>query len=217
MGTAFDTTTAALVAAVTMMFALFIGERADRNLSHAIDRQAAEQLLDRFETEGPAAATPRPAVPMPAVSIDNALFERQSAVLMQAIDNLQRQFDQRQQQALKAWQVSCERLYEEIRRREAEQERRLLERLVGAGVPEGDAAWPSLFAGLREIGADFRELNGNLSTALRDGSEHASALGDVAERLRQLQLQQLDPALHQLTAAIHLLTARASRVNDRAA
>ncbi len=217
MGTAFDTTTAALVAAVTMMFALFIGERADRNLSHAVDRRAAEELLDRFDVAAAPLDAPTLAVPAPTMHVDNALFERQSAILLQAIDQLQRQFDQRQQQALKAWQGACERLYEETRRREADLERKLLERLMGAGIPAGDSAWPGLFSGLQQIGADFRELNGQLSTALRDGSEQAAALGEVADRLRQLQLQQLDPALHQLTAAIHLLTARVSRVNEQRA
>jgi biopolymer transport protein ExbB/TolQ len=211
MGTAFDTTTAALVAAVTMMFALFIGERSDKNLLHAVDRRTADELLDRFATDGVAPTAPAAA---PIANMDAALFERHSTVLLQAVENLQRQFDLRQQQALKAWQLACERLYEEIRKREADQERRLLERLVGGGLPADETAWPGVFTGLREIGSDFRELNQNLTVVLRDGSTQAAALGEVSERLRQLQLQQLDPALHQLTAAIHLLTARASRVNE---
>jgi len=211
MGTAFDTTTSALVAAVTMMFALFIGERSDKNLLHAVDRRTADELLDRFATDGVA---PMLTAAAPIGNMDSALFERHSTVLLQAVENLQRQFDLRQQQALKAWQLSCERLYEEIRKREADQERRLLERLVGGGLPADETAWPGVFSGLREIGSDFRELNQNLTVVLRDGSTQAAALGEVSERLRQLQLQQLDPALHQLTAAIHLLTARASRASE---
>jgi hypothetical protein len=215
MGTAFDTTTAALVAAITMMFALFIGERSDKNLLQAVDRRTADELLDRFVTDDVVPSVPTPvAAAAPIANIDNALFERHSAVLLQAVENLQRQFDLRQQQALKAWQLSCERLYEEIRKREADQERRLLERLVGGGLPADESAWPGVFSGLREIGSDFRELNQNLTVVLRDGSTQAAALGEVSERLRQLQLQQLDPALHQLTAAIHLLTARASRASE---
>ena len=53
MGAAFNTTTVALASAMTMMFSLFVCERLERSIIHAINRLIERELLNRFETKDP--------------------------------------------------------------------------------------------------------------------------------------------------------------------
>ena len=49
IGTAFSTTTVALAAAITMMFSLFMCEKTEKGIVHAINRRVDKELLSRFE------------------------------------------------------------------------------------------------------------------------------------------------------------------------
>lgn len=117
MGSAFNTTTVALTAAMTMMFSLFICERLERGIVRSIDRLVERELLNRFEAKDPNI------VPFLSVvqSANDAALEamgvtlrRQIEVWTQTLDSLFERFDERQKRELHGWENALDSLKDDF-------------------------------------------------------------------------------------------------------
>ena len=107
MGTAFNTTSVALVAAMTMMFSLFLCQRIERSITHAIDRLVDRELLKRFEFKDPSITPFLTAVQSAneeALAAINSTLARQIEVWVAALDSVFQRFDQRQGNEVQNWQ-----------------------------------------------------------------------------------------------------------------
>ena len=111
MGTAFNTTTVARSAAVTMTFALFLCERVERNLLDTIDRLVESELLNRFEVKDanimPFLAAVQSAN-QEALKAIGATLQKQITVWSQSLDTLFKRFDDRQKQEVAGWREMLE-------------------------------------------------------------------------------------------------------------
>ena len=117
MGTAFNTTTVALIAATSMMFCLFLTERAEKEIVRAVDRRVDGELLHRFESSD-ASLTP----------FLDALATA-SRANQQAMDtSVQRQQEvwaKQQQWQSQLWVEALEKLQERFESNDADREQRL--------------------------------------------------------------------------------------------
>lgn len=201
MGTAFDTTTVALAGAITMMFSIYLGERAERKIVRSVDRRTEDELLHRFEAIG---ASLQPFVS--AVEVANrallgsleASFERQIDVWSQALHA------QRDAAAAvdAARQQQTEAVFAALAARQSEERRETQVTAERLSAIRDDLA--RLVESLRTLAADERQL--------------ASLQASLAENLHLIrESQHFEQALHSLTAAIHLLTAREQGSRPRAA
>jgi biopolymer transport protein ExbB/TolQ len=214
MGTAFNTTSVALVAAMTMMFSLFVCQRVERSLLRSVDRLVDRELLRRFEFKDPSITPFLSAVQSAndeALAAINATLQRQVEVWMAALDSVFQRFDDRQQQELGNWQ----RVLETSDERHAAHDSALHEHLRES-IALVDARHEQQFAQLqalleRAVGArdDFSAFLKTLDEITRGEGRLIELQESLSDNLRVLhETQQIDKALHGLTAAIHLLTAR---------
>ncbi|MGE5192200.1 MAG: MotA/TolQ/ExbB proton channel family protein [Deltaproteobacteria bacterium] len=214
MGQAFNTTTVALSAAMTMMFSLFICERLERGIDHSIDRLVERELLNRFEAKDPNIMPFLSAVQSAneaALQAIGTTLQRQIEVWTQTLDVLFQRFDERQQQEARGWESALDVLQ---RRQEAfdsgrEERLRQVLSLVDARQDKHMAQIQTLLERAVSIKDDFA----GLAMALREVASGEGKLvelqGTLADNLRVLrETQQIEDALHGLTGAIHLLTAR---------
>jgi biopolymer transport protein ExbB/TolQ len=107
MGTAFNTTSVALIAAMTMMFSLFVCQRIERSVLRAVDRLVDRELLRRFEFKDPSITPFLSAVQSAneeALAAINATLQRQIEIWVAALDSVFQRFDERQQLELQSWQ-----------------------------------------------------------------------------------------------------------------
>ncbi|SFI37876.1 MotA/TolQ/ExbB proton channel family protein [Planctomicrobium piriforme] len=109
MGQAFNTTTTALAAAMSMMFALFLCERIEKGYVHQIDRLSDRELMNRFEIKDgnltPFLAALKSANDEALAMIANTLG-RHTELWIQAFDGVLSKFDARQQQDTQAWNTA---------------------------------------------------------------------------------------------------------------
>lgn len=214
MGAAFNTTAVALTTAMTMMFALFICERQERSIVHAIDRFVERELLNRFEAKDPNIMPFLSAVQSAneaALQAMGATLQRQIEVWTQSLDVLFQRFDERQQHETHGWESALDVLQHRQEAFDTGREERLRQvlSLVDARQDKHMAQIQSLLQGAVSLKDEFA----GLAQALREIScsdgklvELQSRLADNLQVLRETQ--QIEDALHGLTGAIHLLTAR---------
>ncbi|HEV3193510.1 MAG TPA: MotA/TolQ/ExbB proton channel family protein [Polyangiaceae bacterium] len=214
MGQAFNTTTVALAAAMSMMFCLFLCERTERGIVRSIDRLVERELLNRFEVKDanivPFLSVIRSANEE-ALQAIAATLQRQIEVWTRALDSVFRRFDERQQQELRGWQGALEVLQKRHEAYDAAQEERLRQWL-SAVESRQDKHLAGVQATLEKVIAfrsDFAGFVKTLDTIARGEGKLVELQALLADNLRVLhETQKIDDALHGLTGAIHLLTAR---------
>lgn len=198
MGTAFNTTTTALAASTTMMFALFLGERMERSLVQAIDERVEHELLEKFAVR--AGATPSGTSAESSIKLDATLAPHAASIL-QAVERMMQHSGEIATRQLTAWRDE----FAQFNARAAEQRE-----LMQAALAQTSGQTARLDATARKL-AELLEDHGQLNV-IQDGlSRNLKSLHDT---------QQLDQVVHQLTAAVHLLTARhrpAFEANPKAA
>ncbi len=216
MGTAFNTTTGALVAATTMMFAQFIGDRAERKILHQIDRSAEDELLTRFEIEN---ASMRPfllaleTAGRSTLSVMESTVQRQIDLWQSGIESVQRQSNDTHYRQAQIWSETMKSLQDRYEKTEQERERRFQKLLaqVEERREEHRSQMAATFDQLQALQGDFATLVQTLQDVSRGEGELLALQQSLSENLRVLkETQQLDEAVHGLNAAIHLLTARRS-------
>jgi biopolymer transport protein ExbB/TolQ len=214
MGTAFNTTSVALIAAMTMMFSLFVCQRVERNLLRAVDRLVDRELLRRFEFKDPSITPFLSALQSAneeALTSINATLNRQIEIWVAALDSVFQRFDDRQKHEFQNWQ----RVLEAFDERHEAHDAGLHERL-GQSIAMVDARHETQFTQLqtlleRAVGArdEFAAFLKTLDEIARGEGRLVELQESLSDNLRVLhETQQIDKALHGLTAAIHLLTAR---------
>lgn len=214
MGTAFNTTSVALVAAMTMMFSLFLCQRIERNITRSIDRLVDRELLKRFEFKDPSITPFLAAVQSAneeALAAINATLARQIEVWVAALDSVFERFDQRQGAEVQNWQHALEVVEERHQAYDASREEQLRQVLA-----LGDSRQEAQFAEIQSLVEravslrdDFAAFMKTLDHIARGEGKLVELQDTLAENLRAIhETQQIDKALHGLTAAIHLLTAR---------
>ncbi len=223
MGSAFNTTTCALAAAMTMMFSLFVCERIERRIIHSIDRLIERELLNRFEIKDPSILPFLSVVQsanQDALSAIDATLKGQSEIWGRTLDALFQRFDQRQQHELQSWQVALDVLQQRHETYDAHLTERLQQSLIL--VDDKQEQHLSLIQLTAEkalaVRDDFAALARTLDTIARGEGQLAQTQAVLSDNLRVLrETQQIDEALHGLTAAIHLLTTRHALPATRAA
>ncbi len=214
MGSAFNTTTVALAAAMTMMFSLFVCERIERGIVHAIDRLVERELLNRFEIKDPSILPFLSVVESAnkeALNAINTTLKGQVEIWGQALAGLFKLFDDRQKQELQSWQQALAVLQERHQQYDSNLESRL-----GQTVSLVDAKQEKQLAHIQatleraiSLKDDFSGLIKSLDTIARGEGQLAETQAVLSQNLRVIrETQQIDEAMHGLTAAIHLLTAR---------
>jgi hypothetical protein len=214
MGTAFNTTTVALVAATTMMFCLFMCERTERGILQTIDRRIERDLLFRFEIAdadiAPFLAALDAANAASQQAMDLAL-QRQVQIWSKAFDALAEQSERRNVSQAAAWEQSLERLEARHAANHGEQEQRLL-RVLDTMQQERELQRSEVRSTVQEVTKlqlEFGRLVEGLTAVVDSKGEVVKLQSLLADNLRLLrETGQIDEALHGLTAAIHLLTAR---------
>lgn len=214
MGTAFNTTTVALGAAMTMMFAMFLCERIENGFMARINKYVERELSNRFEVQD--------AKLIPFLSVLKEANDAAQATLAQSLNRhaeawsnslelLFRQFEQRQKDEERRWQQVLTTLQEQHQNWDAGREERLRQILSLADARQ-DKHMEQIQTALQaatsfsdEVGTLAKTLNG----IARGEGRLVELQASLAENLRVLhETHQIDGALHGLTAAIHLMTVR---------
>ena len=216
MGSAFNTTTVALAASMTMMFSLFVCERMERGMVGSIDRLTERELLNRFENKDvsilPFLGIVQSANAEALQSIQGTL-QGQVEVWSEALERIFQRFDDRQHQETQGWAAVLETLEQRHAEHDATREARLREMLTAIEGQQNQHMQRLLTTLERAatLGNSLGELTGTLQTLARGEGKLAETQGVLSENLRVLrETQQIDEALHGLTAAIHLMTTRHS-------
>ncbi|MBI3863933.1 MAG: MotA/TolQ/ExbB proton channel family protein [Planctomycetia bacterium] len=214
MGSAFNTTAVALTTAMTMMFSLFICERMERAIVHAIDRLIERELLNRFESNDANISpflTALQAAHEAAVGEISTILSRQIEIWSQNLDTLFERFDRRQIHEVQGWQGALDALQQRLEAHDAgraDQVRQILG-TVDARQDTHMAQIQSLLERTAAAKDDFAGLTQALRDLASDEGRLVELQSHLADNLRVLrETQQIEDALHGLTGAIHLLTAR---------
>ncbi len=214
MGTAFNTTSVALVAAMTMMFSLFLCQRIERNIMHSIDRLVDRELLKRFEFKDPSITPFLTAVQSAneeALGAINSTLARQIEVWVAALDSVFERFDQRQGKEVQNWQQALEVIEERHQAYDADREEQLRQ-IFALAESRQQSQFGEIQALLERavsLRDDFAAFMKTLDHIARGEGKLVELQETLAENLRAIhETQQIDKALHGLTAAIHLMTAR---------
>jgi biopolymer transport protein ExbB/TolQ len=225
MGTAFNTTTVALIAATSMMFCLFLCERTEKGIVHTIDRRVDRELLHRFEVADPnmlpflAALEAAGRANLQAM---DATLEHQLQIWSSAFQSLVQQAEKRSQAQAALWEQALDGMRERFASGEAEREKRLV-RVLESMEAERQGHRSEIRSGAEQVAAlqsELARLVQSLAGVVDSKGEVVKLQAILADNLRLLrETQQIDQALHGLTGAIHLLTARgnAPAIKDRAA
>jgi biopolymer transport protein ExbB/TolQ len=214
IGTAFNTTTVALAAAITMMLCLFLCERTERGIVHSINRRVDLELLNRFEVVDESLTPFLHAVQSSSqVSVQAmaSAVEKQLQLWSAAFQQLQQKSEQRLQTHAQIWEQSLVKVHERFEQSDALREQKM-QRIVeesSAQRTEHKAHVQGLLVQISGVQTHFAKLTETLAGLLRGEGELVKLQGTLADNVRTLrESQQLDQAMHGLTAAIHLLTAR---------
>lgn len=214
MGTAFNTTTVALGAAMLTMFGKFLTERTDRGIDNRIDRIVERELLNRFEVKAanlsPLLATLDAANREFHAAVQGALAGQVTSWTA-ALEALFERFEQRQQIEEQRWEKVCDKLAERYTKHESSANENLKKILLVADERHDQHLGQIQL--VLEQAAQFSTHAAALAESLNGIAQGEGQLADVQKSLsNNLKLlhetHQIDDALHGLTAAIHLLTAR---------
>jgi biopolymer transport protein ExbB/TolQ len=214
MGTAFNTTTIALAAAITMMFSMFVCERIERGIVRSIDRLAERELLHRFEVHDPQVAPFLSAMQSAHEQSLRAMgttLQRLIGVWTEALETLFQRFDSRQQQEVSGWEKSLLALEQRHQAYDAGREERLRQvlALVDSRQERNQVEIRAMLAQVISLKDDLAKYVAALQNIAGGEGKLVELQATLAANLRVLhQTQQIDEALHGLSAAIHLLTAR---------
>lgn len=214
MGAAFNTTTVALAASMSMMFSLFVCERVERGILQTIDRLVERELLNRFEIKDPNILPFLSVVQSANQEALNAIggtLKAQVEIWAQSLDALFQRFDQRQQHELLVWQETLDVLQQRFETYDAGHESRFQQSisLVDTKQTQHLAHIQTMLERALAFKQDFAGLAQTLNTIARGEGSLIEMQGVLSTNLRVLrETQQIDEALHGLTAAIHLITAR---------
>ena len=214
MGTAFNTTTVALGAAMMGMFSLFLCERVENGFVNRINRFVERELSNRFE-EQDAKLTPflsiLKAANKEAQTAIAQSMNQQVEVLSKSLDALFQQFDQRQQNEEQRWQHTLNTFHEQHQLWDTEREERLRQILTLVDA-RSDKHMEQVQAALHKatsFSGEVGTLVGTMNSIARGEGRLVELQATLTNNLRVLhETNQIDGALHGLTAAIHLLTVR---------
>ena len=218
MGTAFNTTTVALGAAVTMTFALFLCERVERNLLDTIDRLVEAELLNRFEVKDPNVVPFMAAIQQAngeALKAIGVTLQKQITVWSQSLDMLFKRFDDRQKQEVTAWHEALDESRKRHEAYDANREERLgkVLTLVDGRQEKHMAQIQTALERVLTVRDNIGELVKSLNNIARGEGKLVELQATLSNNLRVLhETGQIDSAVHGLTAAIHLLTARNAKI-----
>jgi MotA/TolQ/ExbB proton channel family protein len=214
MGMAFNTTTVALAAAMTMTFALFVCERIERGIVRSVDRFVERELLNRFEVHAPQVTPFLAAIQRAneaAIQGFAATLQRHLELWTQSLETLFARFDERQQRELRSWDAALDVL----QKRHEDYDARYSERIrqsVSQLESHQDKHMSQIQVLLEKAIALSGENSGfaqRLEAITHSEGKLLELQSVLGENLRLLnETGQIDKALHGLTAAIHLLTAR---------
>jgi biopolymer transport protein ExbB/TolQ len=221
MGTAFNTTTVALIAATSMMFCLFLCERTERGILHTIDRRMERDLLHRFEISdaniAPFLTALETAGRANQQAMDQAL-ERQLQIWSSAFHSLAEQSEKRSQAQAVVWEQSLGRLESRFSASQGEHEQRLVQ-VLQSMQQERELHRCEIQASVRDVATlqqEFARLVDSLTAVVDSKGEIVRLQALLADNLRLLrETGQIDEALHGLSAAIHLLTARGNALGAK--
>ncbi len=214
MGQAFNTTTVALAAAMTMMFGLFLCERLEFSIDGFVDRFIERELLNRFEVKHEN-LTPFLNVLQQAnddaLKVFAATLDRQVGAWTHSFDQLMQRFDERQQHETTAWATALETLEKRHEALEGRHDQRIGQMLtqIESRQTQHLATIQRTLESIAALRDDFRDVGKTFEGLTQDEGKLVELQRVLSENIRLLhETQQFDEALHGLTAAIHLLTKR---------
>jgi biopolymer transport protein ExbB/TolQ len=214
IGTAFNTTTVALAAAITMMLSLFLCERAERGIVKSVTRRTDLALLNRFEVVDESLTPFLQAVQSGSHATLHAMdktIERQLQLWSTAFHRLQQQSEERIQANAQLWEQSLARWQQRFDESDTLREKKLLGLLaeLQAQREEHKSQVQTMANQVSGLYAHLAKFVEALAGLLQGEGQLVKLQGTLDNNLRLLnETHQFDQALHQLTAAIHLLTAR---------
>ncbi len=214
LGTAFNTTTAALACAMTMMFCLFICERTERGIIKQIDRRTEFYLLNRFEVADANLSPFLNALRMTndaTIATVKSSLEGQMTMMLSNFDAVQNKFDARHQRMTQLWEEAVLSFQQQSTTVENEREQRLRRVLeeVKAGRESQRLQLETTVEKLESVKKDFGRFVDALGSVVKGEGRLVELQTSLSQNLQLLrETQQIDEAVHGLTAAIHLLTAR---------
>ncbi|HTQ38745.1 MAG TPA: MotA/TolQ/ExbB proton channel family protein [Pirellulales bacterium] len=214
IGTAFNTTTVALAAAITMMFSLFMCEKTERGIIHSISRRVDLELLNRFEVTDESLTPFLQAVQVGNQATLTALdsrLEKQLQIWASAFTRLQQESDKRLQTHGQMWEQSLSKMHAQFEHSDTQREQKLLKLLSEMQLQrtEQKSQGQAMLNQMTGLQTHFAQLVEALAGLNRGESELAKSQQLLAQNLQGIrETGHLDQALHGLTAAIHLLTAR---------
>lgn len=214
MGSAFNTTTVALAAAMTMMFSLFVCERIERGIVRTIDRFVERELLNRFEIKDPNVLpflSILQSANQEALQAIGGTLKGQVELWSRTLEALFQRFDQRQHAESQAWEGALAVLQQRHEAYDGQREERLRQSLslVDAKQEQHLAHIQATLQKAVALRDDFGNLAKTLDAIARGEGKLVEMQSTLSDNLRVLrETQQIEEALHSLTAAIHLLTAR---------
>jgi biopolymer transport protein ExbB/TolQ len=214
IGTAFNTTTVALAAAITMMFSLFMCERIERGIIYSITRRVDLELLNRFEVVDESIAPFLQAVQMGNQTTLKALdghLEKQLQIWSVAFQRVQQESEKRLQSHAQVWEQSLSKVHTQFEQSDSQREQKLLKLLgdLQQQRTEQKTQGQGMLNQMAGLQSHFGQLVEALSGLNRGEGELVKLQHTLSQNLQGLrETGQLDQALHGLTAAIHLLTAR---------
>jgi biopolymer transport protein ExbB/TolQ len=214
IGTAFNTTTVALAAAITMMLSMFLCERAERGIVLSINRRTDSLLLNRFEVVDESLTPFIHAVQAAAratLSTTEKAVQQQLQIWSAAFNKLQQQSDQRLESHAQLWEESLTKIHQHFEHADAQREKKLLQLLgeLQTGREQHKTQIEGMSGQIASLHAHLAKFVEALAGLLQGEGELVRLQSTLATNLRLLEeTSQIDQALHGLTAAIHLLTGR---------
>ncbi|HEY2760522.1 MAG TPA: MotA/TolQ/ExbB proton channel family protein [Pirellulales bacterium] len=214
IGTAFSTTTVALAAAITMMFSLFMCEKTEKGIVHAINRRVEKDLLSRFEVVDESLTPFLNAVSAgnkATLSAMDGTLERQLKIWSSALGHLQQDGQKRLETHAQLWEQSLVRIHDRFQQSDAQRDQKLLKLLgdLQSQRQEQTVSTEKIVNQVASLEKHFSQLADTLSGLVHGEGELVKLQTVLNQNLHGIrETQQLDQALHGLSAAIHLLTAR---------
>lgn len=221
MGEAFNTTCAALVAAITMMISLFICERIDTGILRAISRLFDRELDNRFEVKDPSITPFLAAVQSAndsALGAINGTLQKQIEVWSEAVGKLYAKFDERQTLEAVAWRDALDVLQQRHEEYDGKREERLhqLLALIESRQDKFMAHIQSTLERAVTLRDDFSGLLQAIEAIARGEGRLVELQSVLAENLRVLrETQEIDGQMHELAtgdqARPYVISKRVSR------
>jgi hypothetical protein len=224
MGEAFNTTCAALVAAITMMISLFLCERTDNGILKAINRLIDQALENRFEVKDPSITPFLTAVQTAndgALHAINGTLQQQVHIWSKAVETLYAKFDERQVHEAISWREALDVLQRRHEEYDVKREERLhqLLALIESRQDKFMAHIQNTLERAVSLRDDFGDLLKAIEAIARGEGRLVELQSVLTDNLRVLrETQRIDEAMHDLTASEQPRPyVVAHRVNKRAA